>query len=137
MKRHAVIALLILGLITFSHAQELASAASFLEQTDAEGMPAFVRLPGEQVEDLEGFLSRGSPWTQDDLDPGRFYPVAVAAYAPELGMKKELAVRIGTGMAGGVGLSGNVCGAVVKLDGVETEVYGKKLILACGGVGRF
>jgi succinate dehydrogenase/fumarate reductase flavoprotein subunit len=30
---------------------------------------------------------------------------------------------------------GNVCGAVVKLDGVETEVYGKKLILACGGVG--
>jgi len=30
---------------------------------------------------------------------------------------------------------GNICGAVVKLNSVETEVYGNKLILACGGVG--
>lgn len=30
---------------------------------------------------------------------------------------------------------GNVTGAIVKLDGEYTEVSGKKLILACGGVG--
>jgi succinate dehydrogenase/fumarate reductase flavoprotein subunit len=30
---------------------------------------------------------------------------------------------------------GNVNGAVVRLDGKETKIYGKKLILACGGAG--
>jgi C_GCAxxG_C_C family probable redox protein len=36
----------------------------------------------------------------------------LAAYAPEMGMKKELAARLGRGMAGGIGSLGNVCGAV-------------------------
>lgn len=36
----------------------------------------------------------------------------LAAFAPELGMEKDLAGRIGRGMAGGIGGLGNVCGAV-------------------------
>jgi C_GCAxxG_C_C family probable redox protein len=36
----------------------------------------------------------------------------LAAYAPELGMDKDLAARAGRGMAGGIGTLGNVCGAV-------------------------
>ena len=36
----------------------------------------------------------------------------LAAYAPELGMEKDLAAGAGRGMAGGIGGLGNVCGAV-------------------------
>ena len=36
----------------------------------------------------------------------------LAAYAPELGMEKDLAAGVGRGMAGGIGGLGNVCGAV-------------------------
>lgn len=36
----------------------------------------------------------------------------LAAYAPELGMKKDLAAAVGRGMAGGIGGMGHVCGAV-------------------------
>jgi C_GCAxxG_C_C family probable redox protein len=36
----------------------------------------------------------------------------LAAYAPELGMEKNLAAGVGRGMAGGIGGLGNVCGAV-------------------------
>ena len=36
----------------------------------------------------------------------------LAAYAPDLGLEKDLAARAGRGMAGGIGGLGNVCGAV-------------------------
>lgn len=36
----------------------------------------------------------------------------LATYSPELGIEKELAAGLGRGMAGGIGGSGHVCGAV-------------------------
>jgi C_GCAxxG_C_C family probable redox protein len=47
----------------------------------------------------------------------------LAAYAPEVGMEKDLAAGVGRGMAGGIGGSGHVCGAVsgaVMVIGLKT-----------------
>jgi C_GCAxxG_C_C family probable redox protein len=47
----------------------------------------------------------------------------LASYAPELGMEKDLAARVGRGMAGGIGSLGNVCGVVsgsVMVIGLKT-----------------
>lgn len=51
----------------------------------------------------------------------------LAAYAPEVGMEKDLAAGIGRGMAGGVGGLGHVCGAVsgaVMVIGLKTTNEG-------------
>jgi C_GCAxxG_C_C family probable redox protein len=47
----------------------------------------------------------------------------LAAYAPEVGMEKNLAAGVGRGMAGGIGGLGHVCGAVsgaVMVIGLKT-----------------
>ena len=47
----------------------------------------------------------------------------LAAYAPEMGMEKDLAAGVGRGMAGGIGGLGHVCGAVsgaVMVIGLKT-----------------